>query len=258
MLWTTQNLVGGPFFDNFACLHHGDAVTNCADHIQIMADERTSAHAHRIGPEQAQSFAWMRKSSAATLSSSTRNSGDNAKARASTIRCRWPPLKLPGRRIASSADSPTSSSNSCTVGPLSVGADSRPLATPPRWTSADSGPRMDLEIRAAPTVETRDLPPDRLSISPRPHLPGPAPASRARGWICPTRFRPQAPRVLLLRWTLTPFERLKMRKGFPRRFFFVTYRFTTSWDSISGVPVASCAPAAFVAGDGIDASISWV
>ena len=82
----------------------------------------------------------MRKSNAATLSSSTKNSGDRAKARASTMRCRCPPLKLPGLRAASDALSPTSSSNPATEGPC--------LSARASTASCNAAPTVMLGLRA--------------------------------------------------------------------------------------------------------------
>ena len=57
---------------------------------------------------------------------------------------------------------------------------------------------------------------------------------------------------------LTPFSASKCATGRPKRFFWVTYRFTTPRASMSGAPPAVSAPVAWVAGDGMAASNSCV
>ena len=65
---------------------------------------------------------------------------DRAKARASTMRWRRPPLKLPGLRVASDALSPTSSSNLATEGPC--------LSARASTASGNAAPTVMLGLRA--------------------------------------------------------------------------------------------------------------
>ena len=60
-------------------------------------------------------WAWMDTSSADTGSSQTISLGRKASARATPMRCRWPPENSAGNRLKCSGFSPTSSMTSCTL-----------------------------------------------------------------------------------------------------------------------------------------------
>ena len=93
-----RKLVRRRDLDDPSEVHHGDAVGDVADDGEIVGDEdvragRTPASGRRAGCSTCD---WIETSRAETGSSATTSFGCRTSARASPMRCRWPPLNWCG------------------------------------------------------------------------------------------------------------------------------------------------------------------